>query len=86
MQSAPQKPAMRKPTPKAPRVRVYEVLPHEGDAAQRWEMHLHGGRNHDYFPTHREAIAAAREQALSHHPAKVVVHARDGHAYREFAL
>ena len=53
---------MKRATPST-RLRTYDVLPHEGDAAQRWEMHQHGGREHTYFGTQREAIAAAREQA-----------------------
>ena len=62
---------MKRATPST-RLRTYDVLPHEGDAAQRWEMHQHGGREHTYFGTQRrEAIAAAREQARTHHPAKV---------------
>ena len=51
---------MKRATPST-RLRTYDVLPHEGDAAQRWEMHQHGGREHTYFGTQREAIAAARE-------------------------
>ena len=58
----------------------------KGDAAQRWEMHQHGGREHTYFGTQREAIAAARELARTRHPAKVVLHAPDGFAYREFTF
>jgi hypothetical protein len=79
------KAVMKRATPST-RLRTYDVLPHEGDAAQRWEMHQHGGREHTYFGTQREAIAAAREQARTHHPAKVVLHAPDGFAYREFTF
>ena len=68
-----------------PKTMVYDVLAHQGDAAERWDVHLHGARSHGYFPTQKEAIAEARFQAQAHHPAKVVLHARDGHAYREFA-
>ncbi|MFC7450297.1 DUF2188 domain-containing protein [Rhodococcus daqingensis] len=64
---------------------TYDVLPHEGgDAAHGWEVHEHGARERTYFGTEREAIAAARELAHAHHPAKVVLHGRDGFAYREF--
>lgn len=74
---------MERATPST-RLKIYDVLPHEGDPAQRWEMHQHGTRQHTYFGTQREAIAAAREQAQTHHPARVVLHAPDGFAYREF--
>ncbi|WP_083853020.1 MULTISPECIES: DUF2188 domain-containing protein [unclassified Rhodococcus (in: high G+C Gram-positive bacteria)] len=74
---------MKRATPST-RLRTYDVLPHEGDPAERWEMHQHGTRQHTYFGTQREAIAAAREQARTHHPATVVLHASDGFAYREF--
>ena len=76
---------MKRATPST-RLRTYDVLPHEGDAAQRWEMHQHGGREHTYFGTQREAIAAAREQARTHHPAKVVLHAPDGRIPRVHLL
>jgi len=62
---------------------IYHVLPHEGDASQRWDLHQQGARKHEYFRTQKEAIEAARRLAAGH-PAHVVLHARDGHAYREF--
>ncbi|MFI6430683.1 DUF2188 domain-containing protein [Rhodococcus oryzae] len=74
---------MKRATPSATR-RTYDVLPHEGDAAHCWEVHQYGSREHNYYGTEREAIAAARELAHAHHPAKVVLHGRDGFAYREF--
>ena len=48
---------MKRATPST--LRTYDVLPHQDDPAQRWEMHQHGTREHTYFGTQREAIAAA---------------------------
>lgn len=74
---------MKRATPST-RWMTYDVLPHQGDAAHSWEVHQQGAREHAYFGSEREAIAAARELAYAHHPAKVVLHAQDGFAYREF--
>lgn len=70
-------------TPKKPAaVLTFDVLPHDGDPSQRWELHQKGARKHDYFHTQKEAIEAAWTHAAGRH-ARVVLHARDGHAYRE---
>jgi hypothetical protein len=67
--------------------KIFDVLPYAGgDEKQRWDLHLQGARKHDYFRTHSEAIAAARRMAEANHPSKVLVHARDGHVYREFTF
>jgi hypothetical protein len=61
---------------------IYHVLPHEGDVSQRWDLQT-GARKHEYFRAQKEALEAARRLAVGH-PAHVVLHARDGHAYREY--
>lgn len=63
---------------------TFDVLPHDGDPSQRWDLHQKGARKHEYFHTQKEAIDAAWTNAAGRH-ARVVLHARDGHAYREFA-
>jgi hypothetical protein len=75
----------RTAAPATPKTQLFEVLPHDiDDPSQRWEMHRKGERGHHYFATHREAIAAAIKMAEVKHPAKVVLHAKDGHKYREY--
>jgi anaerobic selenocysteine-containing dehydrogenase len=66
--------------------KIFDVLPYDGDEKQRWDLHLQGARKHDYFRTQSEAIAAARRVAEASQPSKVLVHARDGHVYREFTF
>lgn len=74
------------PAAKMPAARpvTFDVLPHEGDPGQHWDLHQKGARKHEYFRTQKEAIDAAWAHAGQRH-ARVVLHARDGHAYREFA-
>lgn len=72
-----------KAAPKTAKPLTFDVLPHEGDASKRWDLHQKGARRHEYFRTQKEAIEAARTRAAGL-PAHVVLHARDGHAYREF--
>lgn len=75
------KAAAKKP---AARPVTFDVLPHDGDPGQRWDLHQKGARKHEYFRTQKEAVDAAWAHAGRRH-ARVVLHARDGHAYREFA-
>jgi hypothetical protein len=61
---------------------TFDVLPHEGDG-QEWDLHQQRARKHDYFHTQKEAVEAARVLAAGK-AAHIVLHARDGHTYREF--
>jgi uncharacterized protein YdaT len=77
--------AAGKTVPMTAKPSIYDVLPHEGDASKQWDLHKQGARKHEYFRTQKEAIEAARGLAAGR-PAHVVLHARDGHVYREFDL
>jgi hypothetical protein len=70
---------------KAAKRAVFHVQPCDGADGNKWEMHKFRTRNHQYFRTQREATAAAHEAAGSQ-PGHVVIHALDGHVYREFDL
>lgn len=74
-------PATAKPAASKPL--TFDVLPHEGELSERWDLHQKGARKHEYYRTQKEAIDAAWTLAAGR-PAHVVLHARDGHTYREF--
>ncbi len=66
----------------AARTLTFVVLPHDGDPNLRWDLHQKGARKHEYFHAQKEAIDAAWTLAAGR-KAHVVLHARDGHTYRE---
>ncbi|WP_427017463.1 DUF2188 domain-containing protein [Pseudarthrobacter sp. P1] len=69
----------------AVRRHVYHVLPCEGTDGKKWDLHKFRTSKHEYFHTQKEAVAAAHEEAGTH-PAHLVMHALDGHPYREYDL
>lgn len=71
--------AAKKP---AARTLTYDVLPHDGDPNLRWDLHQKGAKKHEYYHTQKEAIDAAWILAAGH-KVHVVLHARDGHTYRD---
>ncbi len=64
---------------------VYRVMPVEGEDDKKWDLHKVRTSKHTHFHTVKEAVAAAHEEAGTH-PAHIVIHALDGHAYREYDL
>jgi len=64
---------------------VFHVKPVEGEDGKKWDLHKVRSSKHEHFHTMKEAVAAAHEEAGTH-PAHIVMHALDGHAYREYDL
>lgn len=64
---------------------VFHVMPVEGEDDKKWDLHKSHTRKHVHFHTVKEAVKAAHEEAATH-PAHIVIHALDGHAYREYDL
>ncbi|MFF8842060.1 DUF2188 domain-containing protein [Streptomyces sp. NPDC015127] len=73
---------------KAPERTVYHITPRQGTAGGAWQVeHMEGRRSvREPHPTQRQAVDAARRQALQHQPAQVVVHGRDGRVRTEYTF
>ncbi|MGH3518189.1 MAG: DUF2188 domain-containing protein [Haloechinothrix sp.] len=70
-------------TEKTPTRSIFHVLPHEGADGRRWDLHKQGSRKHEYFNTQQEAVEGAHQLATGK-AGHLVMHARDGHVYREY--
>jgi hypothetical protein len=70
---------------KAVKRAIFHVQPCDGTDGNKWDLHKSRTSKHQYFRTQKEALAAAHV-SIGSQPAHVVMHARDGHAYREFDL
>ncbi|MBO1269970.1 DUF2188 domain-containing protein [Arthrobacter cavernae] len=70
---------------KAVKPHVFHVKPVIGEEDKRWDLHRVRTAKHEHFRTVQEAVAAAHEEAGTH-SAHIVIHAFDGHAYREYDL
>lgn len=64
---------------------LFHVLPIEGEDNKKWDLHRFRTSKHEHFHTVQEAVTAAHEEAGTH-SAHIVIHALDGHAYREYDL
>ncbi|OOP60932.1 hypothetical protein BMF89_14950 [Arthrobacter sp. SRS-W-1-2016] len=73
------------PEQKAVKAYVFHVKPVEGEDEKKWDLHRIRTSKHEHFHTVQQAVAAAHEEAGTH-AAHIVIHALDGHAYREYDL
>ncbi|MCU6479999.1 hypothetical protein QO003_000319 [Arthrobacter silviterrae] len=62
---------------------VYHVRPCEGADGMKWELHQFRTTLHEQFHTQKEAVAAAHMKC-GERPSHIVMHALDGHTYREY--
>ncbi|WP_171814448.1 DUF2188 domain-containing protein [Arthrobacter dokdonensis] len=70
---------------KAVRRSVYHVRPCDGADGMKWELHKFRTTQHEQFHSQKEAVAAAHAEC-GDRPSHIVMHALDGHAYREYDI